>query len=129
MTTWYKKAQDAAMADPAMADPAMAGAGAGVASGELGEPEDSIQDTIKEANKLLKRFMTEDKEDSKDALMRVSRALGSKYSPRLWIVDYTKNPPEIVDYDGVPLSDYDQQAMAEEKGGDSGGGGGGGLPI
>jgi hypothetical protein len=123
MTTWYKRAQDAAI-DPAMADPAMAGGGA--ASGELGEPEDSVQSAIKEANKLLKKFMTEDKEGSKDALMRVSRALGSKYSPRLWIVDYTKNPPEIIDYDGVPLSDYDQKEMAAAEGG---GGGEGGPPI
>lgn len=119
MTTWYKKAQDVAM-DPAM-DPAMNPAAAGgVLSGDLGEPEDSIQDAIREANKLLRKFMMEDKEDSKDALMRVSRALGSKYSPRLWIVDYTKNPPEIIDYDGVPLSDYDQKEMAaaEDGGGE-----------
>ena len=122
MTTWYKKAQDAAIADPAMADPAMAGAGA--ATGELGEPEDSIQGAIKEANKLLRKFMKEDREDSKDALMRVSRALGSKYSPRLWVVDYTKNPPEIIDYDGVPLSDYDQKELAEGEGGGEGGEGG-----
>ena len=124
MTNWYKKAQEEMAMDPAMADPA-AGVG-GVASGELGEPEDSVQDAIREANKLLRKFMVEDKEDSKDALMRVSRALGSKYSPRLWIVDYTKNPPEIIDYDGVPLSDYDQKEMAAAEGG---GGGEGGPPI
>jgi hypothetical protein len=91
-------------------------------TGALGEPEESVQEVIRKANKLLKFFMEEDKESSKDALMRVSRFLGSKYSPKLWIVDYTKNPPEITDYDGIPLGDWEQQQIAKEDEGKSSGG-------
>jgi hypothetical protein len=126
MTNWYKKSQDMGLPPPPPMpgmDPMAPAAAPPPSSGALGEPEESVQEVIVKANKLLKFFMEEDKEDSKDALMRVSRFLGSKYSPRLWVVDYTKNPPEITDYDGIPLGDLDQKIMAEEKGGDSGGGG------
>tara|TARA_Y100000034_G_C6704647_1_gene310949 strand:- start:302 stop:700 length:399 start_codon:yes stop_codon:yes gene_type:complete len=129
MTNWYKEAQGIPL-DP-LADtgglPIDPMSPPGVSplapSGALGEPEESIQEVIKKANKLLRFFMKEDKEDSKDALMRVSRFLGSKYSPRLWIVDYTVNPPKIVDYDGIPLGDWEQKELAEkELSNDSGGG-------
>jgi len=113
MINWYKKAQDIPPPPlPMPGVPGMEGATVSPRTGELGEPEESIQEAIKKANKLLKFFIEEDKETAKDALLRVSRFLGSKYSPRLWIVDYTIHPPEIVDYDGIPLSDFEQAEMS-----------------
>jgi len=116
MINWYKKAQDIPPPLPMPAAPGMEGAATGPRTGELGEPEESIQQAIGKANRLLRFFIEEDKETVKDALLRVSRFLGSKYSPRLWIVDYTVHPPKIVDYDGIPLSDYEQQEMEGESG-------------
>ncbi|MAG37998.1 hypothetical protein CMI45_01255 [Candidatus Pacearchaeota archaeon] len=102
--------------DPMMGAPGMPAPQ--MPSGKLGKPEESIKEVINKANRLLKFFIEEDGEDSKDALLRVSRFLGSKYSPRLWIVDYTKHPPEIVDYDGIPLSDWEQQQESEKESGE-----------
>lgn len=122
MINWYKKAQDMPMppmpmgGDPMMGAPGMAPMPKPF--GDLGEPEESIKEAINRANKLLKFFIEEDGEDSKDALLRVSRFLGSKYSPNLWVVDYTKNPPVITDYDGIPLSDWEQQQEAKKESGE-----------